>query len=70
MRTNEQIAAHAAALHRQAIVIDGHSDILMSVADGKVRLGAVTTNIVVMDTGRQTAAEVVAAASRAASASM
>ncbi len=30
-----------------------------------VRLGAVTTNIVVMDTGRQTAAEVVAAASRA-----
>ena len=42
MRTDEQIAAHAAALHRQAIVIDGHSDILMSVADGKVRLGAVT----------------------------
>ena len=26
-------------LHRQAIVIDGHSDILMPVADGKMRLG-------------------------------
>src|SRR5262245_49756084 len=26
-------------LHRQAIVIDGHSDILMPVTDGKMRLG-------------------------------
>src|SRR5262245_17758365 len=32
-------AAHAAELHRQAIVIDGHSDILMPIADGKMRLG-------------------------------
>jgi membrane dipeptidase len=32
-------AAHAAELHRQAIVIDGHSDILMPIADGYVRLG-------------------------------
>lgn len=32
-------AAHAAELHRQAIVIDGHSDILMAITDGKMRLG-------------------------------
>lgn len=32
-------AAHAAELHRQAIVIDCHSDILMPIADGYVRLG-------------------------------
>lgn len=31
--------AHATELHQQAIVIDGHSDILMPVADGKMRLG-------------------------------
>lgn len=31
--------AHAVELHKRAIVIDGHSDILMAVADGKVRLG-------------------------------
>jgi membrane dipeptidase len=31
-------AAHAAELHRQAIVIDGHSDILCPIADGKTRL--------------------------------
>ena len=31
-------AAHAAELHRQAIVIDGHSDVLMPIADGKMRL--------------------------------
>ena len=30
---------HAAMLHREAIVIDAHSDILMAVADGRVRLG-------------------------------
>ena len=30
---------HAAALHRDAIVIDGHSDILMAIADRKMRLG-------------------------------
>jgi membrane dipeptidase len=29
---------HAQALHRDAIVIDGHSDILMVIADGKMRL--------------------------------
>jgi len=32
------IEAHAQELHRRAIVIDGHSDILMAVADGKARL--------------------------------
>jgi len=32
-------AAHAAELHRKAIVIDCHSDILMPIADGLVRLG-------------------------------
>ena len=32
-------AAHAAELHRRAIVIDGHCDILMPIADGKMRLG-------------------------------
>lgn len=30
---------HASELHKSAIVIDGHSDILMSVADGLMRLG-------------------------------
>jgi membrane dipeptidase len=33
------IATRAAELHRQAIVIDGHCDILMPIADGKMRLG-------------------------------
>lgn len=28
-----------AKLHREAIIIDGHSDILMAIADGKMRLG-------------------------------
>lgn len=32
-------AEHAASLHRKAIVIDGHTDILMAIADGKMRLG-------------------------------
>ena len=31
--------SHAAELHQQAIVIDCHSDILMPIADGKMRLG-------------------------------
>ncbi|HET7092111.1 MAG TPA: hypothetical protein VFI22_01505, partial [Thermomicrobiales bacterium] len=31
-------AERAAALHRDAIIIDGHSDILMAVADRKMRL--------------------------------
>ena len=30
---------HAAELQRQAIVIDGYSDALMPIADGKMRLG-------------------------------
>jgi membrane dipeptidase len=34
-----EAASHAAALHRDAIVIDGHSDILMAIADRKMRLG-------------------------------
>ena len=32
------VAEHAAALHRESIVIDGHSDILMPVSDGKMKL--------------------------------
>jgi hypothetical protein len=32
-------ARRAAALHREAIVIDGHSDVLKAIADGKMRLG-------------------------------
>jgi hypothetical protein len=28
----------AAALHRDAIIIDGNSDVLMAIADGKMRL--------------------------------
>jgi membrane dipeptidase len=35
-------SAHAAALHQHAVVIDGHSDLLMSIADGKARLGRLT----------------------------
>ncbi len=30
--------AHAAGLHHQAFMIDGHSDILSAVADGRLRL--------------------------------
>jgi membrane dipeptidase len=36
--TQSALASHAARLHREAIVIDGHSDILMPIADGKLRL--------------------------------
>ena len=32
-------STRAAALHRDAIIIDGHSDILMAIADRKMRLG-------------------------------
>lgn len=32
------ISAHARALHDRAIVIDGHSDILVALADGRMRL--------------------------------
>jgi membrane dipeptidase len=35
----KNIAGHAAELHAQALVIDAHSDILMALADGKMRLG-------------------------------
>ncbi len=35
----QNIDAHAAELHKRAIVIDAHSDILMAVADGRMRLG-------------------------------
>ena len=33
------VTARAAALHRDAIIIDGHSDILMAISDGRTRLG-------------------------------
>lgn len=36
--TDTDLGQHAAGLHQQAIVIDGHSDILIPVADGKMRL--------------------------------
>ena len=35
----EPIARRAAALHREAIVIDGHCDVLKAISDGKMRLG-------------------------------
>jgi len=37
--TSKNIKAHARDLHARAIVIDGHSDILIPVAEGKMRLG-------------------------------
>jgi membrane dipeptidase len=39
MSADQDATSHAAELHRRAIVIDCHSDILMPVADGLVRLG-------------------------------
>ena len=39
MASAQSAAAHAAELHRQAIVIDCHCDILMPIADGYARLG-------------------------------
>jgi membrane dipeptidase len=36
--TNDTFRIQALGLHRRAIVIDGHSDILSAVADGRVRL--------------------------------
>lgn len=35
---SDDITEHAAALHRRAIVIDGHSDILNPLADGRLKL--------------------------------
>lgn len=40
-RDEAELEAHACALHRRSIVIDGHSDILIPIADGKCRLGVV-----------------------------
>lgn len=40
MTLQSQVAAHAAELHQRAIVIDGHSDVLIPIADGYVRLGS------------------------------
>jgi membrane dipeptidase len=37
--TDQNVISHAKALHNKAIIIDGHSDILMPIADGKIRLG-------------------------------
>jgi membrane dipeptidase len=39
MPSGKDAAAHAAELHKQAVVIDCHSDILMPIADGYVRMG-------------------------------
>ena len=33
-----RVEIHAANLHREAVIIDGHSDILIPIADGKVRI--------------------------------
>jgi membrane dipeptidase len=38
LMTNKSPQTHAQELHRQAIVIDGHSDILSSLADGRMHL--------------------------------
>jgi membrane dipeptidase len=38
MSSSTDAAAHAAELHKRAVVIDCHSDILMPIADGYVRL--------------------------------
>jgi membrane dipeptidase len=37
--TSTPDTTRAAALHHDAVVIDGHSDILMAIADGKMRFG-------------------------------
>ena len=39
MKTFNSISSRASELHKRAIVIDGHSDLLMPIADGYVRLG-------------------------------
>lgn len=39
MPSAQDVAARAAELHKQAIVIDCHSDILMPIADGHIRMG-------------------------------
>jgi membrane dipeptidase len=39
VKSKGKVASHAAELHREAIVIDCHSDILMPIADGFARLG-------------------------------
>ncbi len=39
MSSSSNAAAHAAELHKRAIVIDCHSDVLIPIADGYVRLG-------------------------------
>lgn len=39
MKSAADALTHAAELHRRAVVIDCHSDILMPIADGDVRLG-------------------------------
>jgi membrane dipeptidase len=43
MKSADSAAVHAAELHRRAIVIDCHSDILMPIADGYVRMGKQVT---------------------------
>ncbi|MGD0112553.1 MAG: membrane dipeptidase [Armatimonadota bacterium] len=47
--TPAEAAGHAAELHRKAIVIDCHSDILMPIADGLIRLG---TDVEIPDPAR------------------
>ena len=39
MKSAKNTAAHAAELHKRAIVIDCHSDLLISIAKGFVRFG-------------------------------
>jgi membrane dipeptidase len=43
MPTHRDAAEHAAELHRQAVVVDCHNDILSHVADGFVRMGRPVT---------------------------
>ncbi len=39
MQNSDKIQQHARELHERAIIIDAHSDLLMPIADGKMRLG-------------------------------
>lgn len=39
MKSRKDASRHAAQLHKKAIIIDCHSDILMPIADGYVRMG-------------------------------
>ena len=39
MNASNEVSKHAHLLHKRAIVIDGHADILIPMTEGKMRLG-------------------------------